>query len=130
MKTMRRIDQPLQFEQPLALENSLLEIQNHYQQIVQHIDYFDNEHVKRRQFVHNSNHQLGRADQRALFNFMRVMVYAEDLDGDVEHSFGTQSPSEQRELLDFIRALVNAGAFDGDVEHSSGTESSSDSDSE
>ena len=46
MKTMRRIDQPLQFEQPLALKNSLLEIQQHYQQIVKHIDHFDNEVVK------------------------------------------------------------------------------------
>ena len=48
---MRRIDQPLEFEQPLALKNSLLEIQQHYQQIVQHIDYFDNQLVQKRQQI-------------------------------------------------------------------------------
>ena len=51
MKTMRRIDQPLQFEQPVALKNSLLEIQQHYQQIVKHIDYFDNEVVEERKRI-------------------------------------------------------------------------------
>ena len=53
MKTMRRIDQPLQFEQPLALKNSLLEIQQHYQQIVKHIDYFDYEVVEIRKQIAN-----------------------------------------------------------------------------
>ena len=53
MKTMRRIDQPLQFEQPVALKNSLLEIQQHYQQIVKHIDYFDYEVVEIRKQIAN-----------------------------------------------------------------------------
>ena len=111
MKTMRRIDQPLQFEQPSALENSLLEIQQHYQQIVQHIDHFDKTLVKRREVVDLFLH-FERVAQRAIFNFTRYMV-----DGDFEDSSGTESSSESE------------SEYDGDFENSSGTGSSSDSES-
>ena len=64
MKTMRRIEQPLQFEQPSALENSLLEIQQHYQQIVQHIDYFDS------QTFHENHENLDEAGRRISFDMI------------------------------------------------------------
>ena len=112
MKTMRRIDQPLQFDQPSALENSLLEIQQHYQQMVQHIDHFDKTFVKRRQVV-DLFLPLERVAQRAIFNFTRYMV-----DGDFEDSSGTESSSESE------------SEYDGDFEDNSGTGSSSDSESE
>ena len=64
MKTMRRIDQPLQFEQPLALKNSLLEIQQHYQQIVQHIELFNVKLEERRKQVADELLAQERAKQR------------------------------------------------------------------
>ena len=86
MKTMRRIDQPLQFEQPSALENSLLEIQQHYQQIVQHIEHFDNTLVKRREEVAEFLH-LDRAGQEALYDFWRLLV--DDDDGSLDFLGGS-----------------------------------------
>ena len=68
MKTMRRIDQPLhfeellQFEEPLVLTNSLLDIQHHYQQIVRHIGYFNKILVEERKKV--ADVFLRRARQR------------------------------------------------------------------
>ena len=87
MKTMRRIEQPLQFEQPSALENSLLEIQQHYQQIVQHIDYFDSQ-------TFQPNHpNLDRARRRIYFDNINGWHYIVDF----EDSSSTESSDSESE---------------------------------
>ena len=99
MKTMNRIDQPIQFEKPKGLKKNLMKIQERYNQIASFIIDFEDHIALRRRYPSveaMDRYRLENTGRVAQLNFRRVERNAE------------QQPREDQRLQSPANGNANA----------------------